>query len=270
MQKDSIRDNITKEDLITSVHMELDADTGNSICFVFVEGSDDVEFVEGMFCEEVRCYESFSGKHGLEELLKEPDLQDVRVIAVRDRDYMKQENVLERMFLYDYSCLELLLLSCKEITSSFFRIYYEGCFSKEEYLLHIMKELAPYSVLRKKNEEEGLGINFQKIGFGNLIDTEERLDAEALFLRAAQAPATLDQCRQCADGLTEEELMYLTNGHDICLFLGCVSLQGKKGLGETGVRQALLNSYRKTDFEKTNLYQAIKAYQYRHGLKYVD
>lgn len=270
MQRDSIRDNLTKEDIITAIHMEMDADMNQKSCFVLVEGSDDVEFIEGMFCEEVQCYESFSGKHGLEELIEHEELQSSRVIAVRDRDYVDTESLPERIFLYDYSCLEMMLLACEEITSSFYRIYYGGKSSREEYILHMMKELAPYSILRQKNEKNGGRINFQKVGFGKLIDEKENLEIQELFHRVGVDEDVLIQCKEEAVALEEEDLMYLTNGHDICLFLGCLPKKGQKQLGQEGVRLALLNSYRKSDFSQTELCNKIRQYQSVHNLKYVD
>ena len=46
-----------------------------------------------------------------------------------------------------------------------------------------MRQLAPYSILRKLNELENWGISFSKIGFGDLIDRES-LKIEELFCKS--------------------------------------------------------------------------------------
>lgn len=63
----------------------------------------------------------------------------------------------------------------------------------------------------------------------------------------------------------------VTNGHDLCLYLACISKKGKgKTLGEADVLNILICAYRREDFEMTNLYRLIKEYQIRHGLLFVD
>jgi len=59
-------------------------------------------------------YESFSGKNGVDEIISEPIIENTRVIGLRDKDYL-QEVINERMFLYDFSCLEMMLISRDEV-----------------------------------------------------------------------------------------------------------------------------------------------------------
>ena len=68
----------------------------------------------------------------------------------------------------------------------------------------------------------------------------------------------------------ENELWNITNGHDLCTYLGTVSNLGKNRLGEEGVRNILFGMYRKNDFKKTKLYDTLLQYQTRNGLKFVS
>lgn len=270
MQQDSIRENLTKEDIITAIKLEMDATGGEPLGFVLVEGQDDVEFVKNIFAENVICYESFSGKCGLEELLQDDDLKYDEIIAIRDKDYMDTALVPRRMFLYDGCCMETMLLSCEEVVSSFYHFYYGGEAPQKEYIACMMRELAPYSILRQKNEKNKWGINFQKIGFGDLIDRNGKLDIKTLFTRIKVGEVELQDCIERAEKVKEEYLKEITNGHDICLMMGVLPKAGRKKLGEDGVRRILLSGYRKSDFQKTKLYKNLRLYQATCHAKFVD
>lgn len=132
-----------------------------------------------------------------------------------------------------------------------------------------MRRLSTYSILRRRNEREGLGINLQKVNFGDLVRIPEgALDDEVLF-RRANAEEMYADCKREADGLDENELWEITNGHDICTFLGRLSKNGKANIGETGVRNILLAIYREEDFAKTKLCQNILRYQQQKHLRFL-
>lgn len=267
---DSIRENRTKDDIITEILLESSADLENHKCILLVEGSDDIKFAERVFSENVLCIESFSGKEGLKELIEDSSLQKEWVIAVRDRDYMDICQLPQRVFVYDKCCMELMLLSSKKVAESFHQMFYEGICEKELYIISAMKKLAPYSVLRRKNERESRGISFDKVGFGDLVQQDGDLDTQTLFGRLRLGSEIFSECREEADCICDEELWNITNGHDLCLYLGVISRLDKGNLGETGVRKVLLGCYRKEDFKETELYHALNTYQANRNLKFVD
>lgn len=251
IRMDSIRGNRTKEDVVAELRMLFNEDIEEKMCAVIVEGSDDVRFMEIVLEENVVCVESpYGGKHGLGDLIEEPLLQKKQIIAVRDRDYMDIEQVSDRMFVYDGCCLETMILSNSDIAEGFHRELYQGRLSKVCYLINVMRQLAPYSVLRKKNELENQGISFEKVGFGDLIK-EDELQIEVLFERVHQSEQ-LCLCREQAHEITDTELWDITNGHDFYTYLGGVSKQGKKTLGEDGVRNILFAMYRKKILRQRN------------------
>lgn len=270
MQNDSIRENISKEDVVTAIQLEIDADPERNVAIVLVEGQDDVAFIKKIFSDEVICYESFSGKQGLEELLEHEDLQHDEIIAIRDKDYMDISLVPYRMFLYDGCCLETMLLQSEEVVSSFYQFYYGGSRTKDEYIVSAMRELAPYSILRMQNEKNKGEIRFQKVGFGDLVSASGELDIKKLFSRLKVNNDELEYCKQLADSVKSEDLKEITNGHDLCLLLGVMAKKGMKKLGEDGVRRLLLCNYRRIDFRETKLYRSLKEYEGVHHVKFVD
>ena len=48
----------------------------------------------------------------------------------------------------------------KNVSDGFFRSYYSGSETKENFVISAMRILAPYSILRRKNEIEVKGILF--------------------------------------------------------------------------------------------------------------
>lgn len=266
---DSIRDNLTKEDITAYIEAELNADMDGTLSIVLVEGSRDIMLGKKVFDKNVVFYESFSGKEGLNELLEETSIMDNRVIAVRDKDYVRMDSLSDRMFVYDESCMEMMLLKNEDILQGFFSVYCRENNSCADILYNAMRELSPYSMARKKNEEQGLGIKFSK-GFGDLVGRGAVVLIDELFRRQGISDDLRDLCKREANLLEVEDLYQITNGHDICKYLGCIADDGKgRLLGEEGVRNVLICSYRKEDFKKTALYSALMEYQLRFGLQYV-
>ncbi len=266
---DSIRDNLTKTDIIDMVLLELNADIEHKLHIVFVEGTDDILFGKKVFEEYVVILESFSGKEGLTELLECAELaSEPRVIAVRDKDYADENTFSDRMFVYDASCLEMMLLKNHDVRKGFCDIYCATDQSCEELLENAMHELAAYSLARKKNEQEGLGLRF-RAGFGDMLK-RGGFCVDKLFQRERFSDELKEACKREAAVLSEEELFEITNGHDICKYLAAISVNGKGNtMGEADVRKTLLCAYRKEDFKETRLYSKIKQYQIQYQLQFL-
>lgn len=267
---DSIRENEKLEDMVTALKMELDADVNNEMCIVLVEGRDDIKFINRIFDEKVVCYESFSGKHGLKELIQHDSIQEDRIIAIRDRDYANADEFPERLFCYDTCCMETMMLLNKDVREGIYKTYYKGKKDQNIFLINAMRELSPLSVLREENEKQGSEIDFKRIRLGDCIDEiQEKVECEILFGRLDQQIISKEECMDKAQTWTDEELFEKTNGHDLCKFLGKICKNGKADMGEEKFRDALICSYRKSDFLATYLYQSLNNYQVAHCLRIV-
>ncbi|MDE6887684.1 MAG: hypothetical protein K2P45_03445 [Eubacterium sp.] len=266
---DSIRENLTKTDIIDMVLFELNADIEHKLHIVFVEGTDDILFGKKVFEEYVAVLESFSGKEGLKELLECAELSsEPRIIAVRDKDYADESALSDRMFVYDGSCMEMMLLKNYDVLKGFCDIYCMTEGSCTELLTNVMHELAAYSVARKRNEQEGLGLRF-RAGFGDMIKRGE-FCLDELFQREGFSDELKEACKREAAALSVAELYEITNGHDICKYLAAISVNGKGNtMGEADVRKTLLCAYRKEDFKETRLYRKIKQYQIQYQLQFL-
>lgn len=265
---DSIRENQKVEDLITTIRMELNNDIDGQLNLILVEGSDDISFVKRIFNPEVVCYESFAGKKGILVAIQSDEIADERVIAIVDKDYDRETEFPERTWCYDTCCLETMLLSNENVREGMYRTYYKGTKEKEEFFSNALTELAPISILRKRNMDEKLQINLKKAQLADCIEIQsEKIDMEQVFRNVGQD--SLQECQNTAKQLQVDELYEYTNGHDICNFLGRLFQSGKGDLGEARVRDIMICSYRNDDFKRTKLFQGILAYQKKYDLRYV-
>lgn len=268
---DSIREALTKEDIVEEIRALFNHDMDGSLSIVLVEGSDDVEFMQIVLEDNVKIIEvPYGGKHGIDDLmmLEDPVVQRKEVIAVRDKDYMDLQALVDRFFVYDGCCLETMILANPKVAENFSRMLLPETFARENYVIEVMKQIAPYSILRRKNEQESRKISFKNVGFGNLI-VDGILDIEKLFKRVRQQEE-FSICKEEAETMLDSELWNITNGHDLCAYLAQISVQGKKTPSENDVRKILFVIYRKEDFLMTTLYAKLLEYQRENNVRFVS
>ena len=272
IKMDSIREGRTKEEVIEEIRALFNCDMDGSLSIVLVEGSDDVEFMEIVLEDNVVIIEAPSGgKHGLDDLMRMENLEIQRkdVIAVRDKDYIDVQILADRFFVYDGCCLETMILLNPKVAEGLSRMLIPGIFDRRDYVIKVMKQIAPYSILRKNNELENRRISFKNVGFGNLI-IEGRLDIRGLFERVRQMDA-YEVCKEEADSIMDDfKLWDITNGHDLCTYLAQISRQGTKTPSENDIRKMLFMIYRKEDFLTTQLYTKLLEYQRENNVRFVS
>lgn len=105
--ENSIRNNLSKSDIISTIRMSMAADIKNEMTFIIVEGYDDVAFMRNKIAENSTILESFSGKEGVREIVEFFNNINVIGICDRDYDYAYQNNMV---FHYDFSCLEMMMI----------------------------------------------------------------------------------------------------------------------------------------------------------------
>lgn len=266
---DSIRENRTWEDVVQEIKMEFDADIERKCSIVLVEGKDDCRFIRKIFWNDVIAIESPSGKSELEKIILDERVKNNRLIAIRDKDYMNIDDLSPQMFVYDKSCLEVMLFANDNVRKDYYDIYYSGKKNCEEYVRNIFRELAPFSILRKHNEEDGGGINFN-IGIAHCFDDEEKMNIAKIFNILNQTPERLSECFDEANAMCDDMLWNITNGHDFYRLLATKTKVGGKLTNENGVMQLILGLYRLEEFKSTDLYKDLCTYQSENEVKFVD
>ena len=266
---------ILREEDIDSL---IGADVEDCLILILVEGETDIQFIEcvlsespgKILCKDGKQYPGYSsGKNSLYDLLDATSGKDwcKRVIAIRDRDYSDPDAYPDRMFAYDHCCLEMMLLSHPEVQKRV-RANYTIIEERPYIPLCLMRLIAPFSLLRKKNELQGLEIDFGNSGVLLGCGKNRLPDMEILF-RKHQLEDQYDLFQTDANHLSDEELWEITNGHDICSLLGKSVRLGKGALGADGLFRFLLSVYRLSDFASTNLYSDLEQYQRIENLTFL-
>lgn len=276
MPNNSIRINLSKEDIISDIRMMLGADFLREESMLIVEGEDDLTFFTGKLSPKVYMYESFSGKQGVKEIVER--FTDNRVIGIQDRDYQVSPDHTFIHF-YDYNCLEMMIVSDDSAFENFCNSYYQGQYTPLDLRRIIMQDLAPLSAYRKLNDHNNWEINFNGVNFGNLCHPSTgRLDYTLLEdrikqinpSRVAEIPVHMQAAHILSTSLTSlGDLLSVTRGHDFLHYfhrmcehsnIRHIRLPKANELG-----RPLLCTYRLSDFRGSTLYHEITTEQANHN-----
>ena len=273
MAQNSIRDNIAKIQLL------LDADFHHETPIVVVEGIDDIVFFNGKFKSKVDLKESYSGKVGVYEIVHH--FSDNRVVGICDRDYddICDEN---RIFYYDYSCLEMMLVSNDEAFRNFFYTYYFGKLHPDDMRILILSDLKWISIYRKLNANRKWGIRFSGISIGNAYnEQQEKLDYSIILSQLKRINPDLidyehEQLRLVSNqyrvSIDYDTYLEITNGHDFFYYFHriCCHHNPVKSSSYSEMKKGLICSYRLDDFKTSNLYSSLFRYQQETDVLFFD
>lgn len=269
MGVNSIRSNLDASSMVGTLRLALGADIEKKKTYLIVEGEDDRKLLKKFCHTGVTVYESYSGKHGVLEIIENSYIDDKRVVGIRDRDYCI-DDLHERMFFYDKSCNEMMILSSESSFHALFSEFYLGDISISDLKKHIFKNLHYLSLFRKHNELNDLRINFKGLSLKNvlgddLVENPVKLVKE-LSERSPKCLACLEELyntfSQYKKVLQINEYFNLVNGHDfIQLFREhCNSICDKKAINDKQISSSLRTSFNFSSFKLTNLY--IKTQEY--------
>lgn len=275
MASNSIRSNLTKEDIISDITLCMGADIDRKNIYLLVEGEDDIRLLHPYISENVLIYESYDGKKGVEVIVNDRFLDNKRVIGIRDRDY-QQEPTSEKIFFYDYNCMEIMLISNDDISDNLCFEYYKGPLLSRELRNCILNELKILSVIRKYNETKQWGIILKGLSANQGFNTEtEKMDNDVIVRKVNQMNGNFiseqilsDIYDEVSGVWSQEQLYYGTQGHDFCtLFATICNNYRKRGIKPIEVQASARCTFRWSDFVKTKLYLSVKEYSQVHSLK---
>lgn len=278
MGKNSIQSNLTKDDLIAEIRLTLGADFKREHTVIIVEGEDDISFFNGKLSSNVDIRDSFSGKRGVLEIVSL--FSDSRVIGVCDVDY-DTGTPSPQILYYDYSCLEMMLISSDSAFTPFFHTYYRGKAGFAEIRLKLLQELKWLSCYRKLNSIFGWAICFNGLSMKKAFETEtQNINTAKIISQIRELnPSLTEHIRRQVDQVHIEydkkhdlpELLSITQGHDFLDYFRelCSTTWPKCGKFPSSreLSRALVTSFRQDDFKRTVLYQQLDSYQNAYHLK---
>lgn len=280
MGTNSIRENLTKTDIISEIRLSLGADIKNELVFMLVEGLDDIKFWRNIVNDRVVILESFSGKTGILEIIQNYFDTEPQVIGVRDKDY-ESDYIHSKIFYYDYSCMEIMFILNDEAFSSIYSEYYDGEYTPRELREMIFWELKYLSLIRKNNEINGWGIKFDGLSIFNVFNMcTKKVEIEKIIHRLNEINKNYFEKNPYKLFIINndnsvrfkyEDIVFITQGHDfISLFTAfCFKPKGK-AVSDKNIASSLRCAYRKSDFVNTVLFSMLTEYEQKYNLKIVS
>ena len=274
MENNSIKDNLSKEDMISDILLCLGADIHRENVYLVVEGDDDIKFLRSFMADNVHIYESYDGKSGVEFIVGGRFATNNRVIGIRDRDYQR-EPISNKIFYYDYGCMEMMIIRNDDVFKNLCAEYYRG---EENFLrlrTSILKELKYLSVIRMYNEREEWGKTIRGISINLAWNSgDEKIDNQIILNKINQINSGFfkDDILQKIEEeyeteWNEEEFFYYTQGHDFYMLFAAICDQYRaKGIKYAEIEASSRCSFKKNDFLTTNLYNKLNAYENLHHL----
>lgn len=275
MESNSIKDNLSKEDMISDILLCLGADIHKENIYLLVEGEDDIKFLRPFLTDNVYIYESYDGKNGVEYIVGERFGTNLRVIGIRDRDYQIAP-ISDKIFYYDYGCMEMMILKNDDVFKNLCAEYYRGEESAQQLRINLLKELKCLSVIRMYNERENWGKKLRGISIIAAWNSiEKKIDNEVILSKVNQINGgffkddVLQKIEQeCKREWSEEEFYNNTQGHDFSmLYAGICNQYKQKGIKYSEIEASGRCIFRQNDFEQTNLYGRLSEYENLHHFR---
>lgn len=280
MERNSIRGNLSKSDTISDIRMSLAADFKREKTVFVVEGLDDTHFWQNKISNNVYMCESFSGKMGVRSIVEH--FNETRVIGICDRDY-DLTYLNDHVFHYDFSCLEMMLLSNDAACESFIAEHYCENKNVNKVRLEVLNDLKWLSCFRKLNFLNSWSINFNGFSMHNSFDkTEMCLDSSAVltelqhinnnFMQEHEAKLS-SVTIESSEELSLHDLFSLTNGHDFLSYFHCLCMNIRRQKGRMisvhGLAASLRCAFRGNDLKNTALYSSIKEHEEKNDVLFL-
>lgn len=261
MGTNSIRSNLNKDDIISEIILMNGADINKDKFHVVVEGKDDTDFLKRFLDSNVILYESYSGKTGVEEIIRDMGKRIPRIIGIRDKDYCSSPSDAN-IFFYDNCCIEMMLLNSDQSYDTIYNAFYSGTVEKSNLKEHILQELKKISVLRKYNEQNRKNIKFDGLRIGSLVDANDKITRQNLVINLReinpQNGLDFEEIIDESIGENKDILLDITNGHD---FLNCFKAicdkTKKNAVKAETIFSVLQAAFSNDDMKNTLLYNSI-------------
>lgn len=275
MSGNSIRGCLSKEDTISEIILSL-GHNPNATCVV-VEGESDIRLFKSILSDSVELFQSYSGKHGIEDIVVRQFQNNKRVIGIRDRDYERIKKQKKRMFFCDYCCAEMMIISDDYCYNRIYNnVFNDPCETSLDNRIHILKTLLFMSLLRKNNEEKKWGICIKDIKAGEYYDSStDDINQDELIkninyrsdIKLSGEMTRIVQ-REFNKDYNLADYLNMTNGHDFISMFG--KFCGPKKTMSNGTLETTLRvAFGEDNFQKTQLYIRLKEYQENKSVKIV-
>jgi hypothetical protein len=272
-QNKSLKNNVGAIDKINDVRLSLNSEMGSKIVWILVEGEDDCKIYPKFFDKNKARVEFVNGGKiqltiALNILTKETE----QVIGIQDADFLHLEKNypdIKNLFYTDYHDIEITMLHFENVIDNLFTEY--RIHDKETSWNNVIQESSFIAYIRWYNEKKQCKINFNGIGYGNLIsliDNKIRLQNQELLNELNKRSKnktevlTFESINYFISTNKTNDFLNLCNGHDVTALL---SLVIGSQVSYTEFCRHLRLSFNFNEFSKTKLYSEIFDWQKKHG-----
>lgn len=246
--------------------------SGVKVVSLVVEGPDDIRFFNPLICDDVKIFESCSGKDGVFEIVSK--FEKPNVIGVCDKDFAKKSTI-PYVFYYDKSCLETMLIcDFQTVKKTWKTANTKKPFSKRIYN-DLFNKLGFLTFIRKYAFENNLNLNFRAVSISVAFNKNDgTLNNSKIFEQVVKASKgtikensglynyfkmlTSTQHNSIFPPLEEAQ------GHDCLALLHCAISDDheKDDFNKTSLLALLIGAF---DFTKTCLYKDLTDFSLANG-----
>lgn len=265
---------ITYEDRLDELKLDILHPNNQGINFVLVEGDSDIRLFRKLFDTD-KCKVEYipGGKLKVEECVVTLLEDYALIVGVLDADFSHLNEANEEkanVFLTDFHDIEMTMLAQDEVLHAIL-FEYTDIHKNNHYTFcdNILETIQQISYLKWLNDRENLELTFKKIGFQDLISISNfRFNFNEYLSRvlAKSDNATIKDKALILEKINElnqlnPDLFQLTNGHDaLQVFAKYFREKGNKGLSDSDVASAFRIVFTNAHFRETNLHKSLETW----------
>jgi len=258
--------------------------------FVLLEGNTDVKFFRNIFNITTTNINRINGKEKIIKALEILQNEEfTKIIGIKDADFDHLENITYNninIFLTDYADIEIHMIESSAFQSLINEFSSENCY--EEFLSVLKEKIYDKALLigylrwfneRYFKDKNRYILRFEGLNYNSFIEVSDcdfSINEENLLLEIISH----SKCQLRREEL-EEEVNYLKsisdnhlqicNGHDIAKILAYLfnhkNNSEKTNIKQDRIEEALRLSYDISDFQQTNLYNDLSAWEKQYNIK---
>jgi hypothetical protein len=266
------RQDVTYQDKINELRLDITHPNSSGINFVLVEGESDIRLFRKLFdIDKCKIENIPGGNNKLEECVNTLINIYPLVVGIRDTDFLNLNNVnytKSNMFLTDKHDIETTILANEDVLNNL--VFEFSGIPKNGHLAlrnDIIESIKMIGYLKWLNSIENLELKF-KCGFDDLVSFANlNIDFDTYFMRVlSKSPnAHITDVNIIKAKITQLEALnpdslQLTNGHDLVKTFANYfkNVSGVNGLSDDNIASLLRISFNKTQFENTNLFDELE------------
>ena len=273
--KNSIYDNLENSDFENEIYLTLHS----GLSVIVVEGITDYKFWRKFIDKDnVEILKIYTGKSKVAKIIEK--IKNEKILGIQDRDYYEGEEP-DRIFFYDYNCLEIMLIDSEKVFNSLYDEYYLGNKKREDLKMDIFEQLKYISIIRKHNYKRNWELKLKNVisecYVKNCINIDKLIDE----IDKRNKEKNINEKKHIFDNdfskiWDKTQYLTLTRGHDYIKLLSMVCNKDRKNLNAQSnklrknkadeIESAARTSFDLNELKKTKIFSSLSKYEENYNL----